>query len=502
VSRSTRLNGRVGLLDLPKEVKDVTGKRLAEMNAVAYPPNQRAFLPLSAPNLKSSTAAFDYAIRTLVQTPRRTVWWRIGFANANRRSSVIPDTPVQITNVGIGSPVFATSAASGARWAGDCTGALKSISGGSLNVPTNGTWVWAPKNYTAADQIDPAAGGKVISWGHLNAAVGSGVAYGDSFQVYRATGNGKALDASMAGATLTLQGLLDVAIEYETEGGGRHFLVIGDSNALGLTTSPTPGFPQSGIGSLPHESWPFAAGKLGGFTVTSLAVGSTTIGEYGSSAYLATLWNRFDLTGIQFDGAFCSVGTNGLSDASFNAFVGDVLSVNSRLRALGVPRILWTDIPPRGLSAMYATVQTAAAAGATTLVTSSQLTLSSTNQLTIGSGYSAEDVTVASGPTGSGPYTYTLSTGLTYAHAVGESVVSANERARRRQNWWLGGRPDGIDGLISFEAALEKSPESPFLDPRIVSNDFLHFARAAVDRRAERAVAAAVQPKFATAPTV
>lgn len=496
MSRSTRLNGRVGLLDLPKEVKDVTGKRIAEINTVAFPSTQKAYMPLAGPNLKSATAAFDYGVRTIVQTPRRTGRWRIGFANNNRRSSVIPDTPVQITNVGIGTPVYATSAGSGARWAGDAAGALKSISGGTLAVPTDGSWVWTPWVTAAADQLDPSAG-KVVSWGHLNGAVGSGVAYGDSFQVYRATGNGKALDASMVGAALTLQGLLDVAIWYEYEGGGQQFLILADSNGVGLTTSPTPGFPLSGAGSLPHENWPSVAARLGGFNVTSLAVGSTTLGEFGSSSPLPTLWNRFDLSGIVFDGAFVSLGTNGLADGSFANFVADVIAINAKLRSIGVKRIYWTDIPPRGLSAMYSAVQTAAAAGATTIQTSSQLTVSGTNQLTIGSGYTAEDVTIASGPTGSGPYTYTLSASLANAHALGESVVSSNERARRRQNWWLGGLPDGIDGLISFEAALEKSPESPFLDPRIVSSDQLHFLRHAAARRAALAALAGVQPKFA-----
>lgn len=476
-------------------MKDATGTRLDGVKVISSPATRKSFLALGAPNL-NNTAAFDFAYRTMARLPVATGRWRIGFANRNLRSATVLTTPVTITGVFVGDPVYATTAASGARWAGGASGALTSVSG-ALTVPTDGSTVWSSWITDTGKQFAPLAA-KVIGWGHSNANTGTGVAYGDSVQYYRAAGHGSAANATLTTPTLTTQGLLDIVIEYETVSTAQIGLFIGDSNTIGFAPSPPPLFSLSGLGALPHEAWPNVAAELGGFVAVNAAVGSTTLNDY--SVALPVLWSRMDLASVQFDFAVVSLGTNGLADQNLNLFVSDLLAINAKLRALGIKRIYWTDIPPRGDVARYSTLAVATTAGATTFQTLTALTLNAgTNGVVIGSDTAAEDVVVTGAPSGSGPYTYTLAASgtLANAHAAGESVAAERERARRRQNAWLRGLPDGIAGLISFEKAFEKSPESPLCDGRYVGADQLHFIRGAGAQRAAVAALAGVQPKLA-----
>ena len=467
----------------------------AETNAayVGKPATRKAFQTLAAPNSSSATAAFDYAYRTMLKLPVATSRWRIGFSNRNLRSATIPTAPVTITGVFVGEPVFSTAWADGARWKGACTDALTQVSE-DLTVPTDGTFVWSDWITDEADQFAPLVE-KVIGWGHSNPASGSGIGYGNSIQYYRAAGNGNAGNATLAGATLTLQSLGDIVIEYEFAGPSQIGLFIGDSNTIGYTPSAPQLFPSAGEGALAHENWPGVAAELGGFVAVNIAVGSALPVDFASA--LPYLWTRVDLESVEIDFAVVSLGTNGLAggDANFALFASYVLAINAQLRALGIERIFWTDIPPRSLTSGYSTVAVAASAAATTIQVASTLTLDSTNTLLIGSGPNAEIVTVSSGPTGSGPYTYTISA-LANAHAVGEHVTSSTETARRRQNIWLRNLPDGISGIIPFEVALEASPGSPNADPRYIASDLLHFQRGAGSLRAATAALSGVQPKL------
>lgn len=473
-------------------MKDITGQRLDEVQVLRSPTARKAFLAISAPNL-SNTAAFDYAYRTMARLPFATSRWRIGFANRNLRSTGTLTTPVSITGVFTGTPVFGTTSASGARWTGACTGTLTSVSG-ALTVPVDSSVVWSSW-ITDAGQQFAALTDKVIGWGHSNANTGTGVAYGDSTQFYRAAGNGNAGNATLTSPTLTTQGLLDIVIEYEMASTGQIALAVGDSNTIGYTPSAPPLFPSAGAGALPHEAWPGVAGELGGFAAVNIAVGSTTLTEFATT--YPRLWDRLNLASVPFDFAVICLGTNGLSDANLSQFVTDFLAINAKLRTLGIKRIFWTDIPPRALTAQFSTLSSAASAGATTFQTATALTLSGTNSVTIGSGTNAEDV-VTSAPSGSGPYTYTVAASgtLANAHALGESVSSSSERARRRQNAWLRNLPDSISGLIPFERALESYPESPSADPRLVASDALHFLRGAGAQRAATAALSGVAPKL------
>lgn len=465
----------------------------ADSRFVGKPSTRKAYLALGAPNLNNA-AAFDFAYRTIARLPFATGRWRIGFANRNLRSATALTTPVTITGVYIGDPVYATTASSGARWAGVCTGALASVSG-ALTVPTDGSMVWSTWITDAGKQFAPLAS-KVIGWGHSNANTGTGVAYGDSVQYVRAAGNGNAGNATLTSPTTTTQGLLDIVIEYEMVTISQIGLFVGDSNTIGYSPSAPQLFPLSGIGSLPHEAWPNVSGELGQFAAINAAVGSTTLSDYAT--ILPGLWSRLDLASVPIDFAVVSLGTNGLADQSFNLFVSDLLAINAKLRAYGIKRIYWSDIPPRGDALRYSTLAAATAPGAVTFQTSTLLTLNAgTNGVLVGSDTSGEDVVVTGAPTGSGPYTYTLAASgtLANAHAAGESVASERERARRRQNAWLRGLPDAISGLISFEKSFEKSPESPYCDGRYVGSDLLHFTRGAGTQRAATATLAGVQPK-------
>lgn len=478
-------------------MKDATGQRLDSVQVLHSPTTRHSYLTLNAPISTSGVAAFDAAYRTLARLPFATSRWRIGFANRNVRSTTIPTTPCTITGVYTGTPVYGTSSSSGARWAGAATGALSQVSS-AITVPTDGTVGWSSWITAGPSQFAPFTE-KVIGWGHLNAATGTGVGYvSTSYQAYTATGNANAGLATLPSGALTTQLLLDIVIEYEFATTGQIGLFIGDSNTFGVGTSAPPLFPSAGIGALPYEAWPTVAGELANFSAVNLGVGSTTLVDFASA--LPGLWTRVDLTSVAFDFAVVSLGTNGLasSQGNFDNFVSYIRSINTQLRALGIKRIYWTEITPRGLTASASTLSAAMTAGATTFQTPVQLSFNDGSACgVLGSDTSGEFFTVTSTtPTGTGPYTYTLTAACAFAHAAGDVVTSGTESSRRRINAWLRNMPDGISGVIPFERAFEASPLSASSDPRLVCADALHFARGAGMQRAAQVVAAGVQPKF------
>jgi hypothetical protein len=79
----------------------------------------------------------------------------------------------------------------------------------------------------------------------------------------------------------------------------------------------------------------------------------------------------------------------------------------------------------------YTTLQTGASLGATAISTVSRKDITGDTQLILNpDGVNQETVTFSGTPTGSGPYTYTLTSGLIHNHSGGEPVVrqtSAND---------------------------------------------------------------------------
>lgn len=466
-------------------MKDVTGQRLDAIKVVAGPATRQGYVPLSAPNQSQSATSTDFTYRSLVRLPFNVLRWRIGFMNRNLRSTTVPTATPAVTGVFVGTPTYGTTSTSGARWAGNCTGALTQVSG-ALAVPGNGSRVWSSwiENADFDKNVE-----KVISWGMTTAASGT-IAFGNALQVYRASGSANAGNASLSSPSVgTALAFCDIVIEYEYTEPVQSVLFVGDSNTLTYVPDAPPLLSGPGAGALPPEMWPLIAGDLGGFSAVNIGVGSTSTTEWYSTSPI--LFDRLDIASLNCDAAVVSLGTNELSGTGLSAvFVPGFLGVNAKLRTLGIKRIFWTTIPPRG-ETTFGRLAAGASTGATTISTSYN---HPNGTVLIGSGTNAELVTV-SGTTGSGPYTLTISA-LTKDHLVNEPTTSSSEMGRRLYNNFIRQMPDGIAGVIDFDRLLEASPESPDADQRYVASDKLHFQRSASLLKAQAAVAAGVAPKL------
>lgn len=459
---------------------------ILDVPGIPLPATRVAFATLTSSNQSTaaSPAAKDFTLRTMLKLPFASGRWRIGFLNHNLRSTTASTTPATVTGVYVGTPVYGISVANGGRWFGNCASALTQVSG-ALTVPVDGTRVWSA--WIESADFDPGIE-KVISWGMTTTASGNGLAHGNSLQHVRADGSSQVASATLTSPT-TGSGLayFDIVVEYEFAQPIQTGLFVGDSNTLSYVPSAPPLLPSAGAGSLPFESWPMVAGEMGGFAAINLGVGSTTQGEWAST--LPILWDRLPLADAAPDFAVVSVGTNEMIETNVQAFLDAIRAINAKLRSLGIKRIFWTDITPRGDTTLFGRLAAGAIVGATTI---SSTYNAPNGTILVGSGTNAEQVTV-SGTSGTGPYTLTV-TALANAHSANEPVTSGREMARRLYNNLLRQMPDALTGVVSFEKALEAAPDDPSGDPRYVASDALHFQRSASIIKAQATLAAGVAP--------
>jgi hypothetical protein len=463
-------------------MRDSAGRRLDSFEVVGKPLTRKAYMPVTAPNTTNAASVLDIWQRTMVRFPYAVKRYRIGFANVNLRSTATLTTPATITGVFRGLPLYDTASSGGSRWLGQCAAALTSISG-ALTVPVDGTRVW-----TAWDTTDiPANTDTVFSMGLTTPATGNGIAGGNGYQGIYGTGSANAANATVTSPQTLASALrLDIVIEYEFEDSVQIGLFIGDSNTVNYGTAPQ-GVTNSGASALPTEAWPVLAGGLAGFAAVNISVGSATTDDYATA--LPGLWTRVDLPSVDFDFAVVSLGTNGLS-TGLSGFLAAFKTVNDKLRNdYGIQKIYWTTITPRaypdgayssGGTIIQGTLTADAVAGATSL----SCTYAPANGLlTIGNGYTMEDVTV-SGTSGTGPYTVTT-TATANAHYAGEMATRDLERTRQYVNAYLRNLPYGITGAFDFEKLLESAPSSNKMDPRYAASDWLHTTRGAALEKAK-----------------
>jgi len=444
---------------------------------------------LTAPNSNSAAAALDVTQRTVLQFPFTTGRWRMWFANRSLRSTTVLTTPAQITGVWTGAPTRDTANSSGHRWQGAATGALTQRAG-AITVPTDGTKVFTP--WIDGDPFEDGLD-KLISWGLTTTNTGNGIASGNGYQGATAPGAANASVEAPAGLSVAQNVLyLDVGIEYELDDAVQIVLVIGDSNGVSYSGSqfPTPssitGVPAS---VLPHESWSMVAGAMAGASVINVSVGSVSPGDYAVTNQ--HLWDMIP-AGTKIDVAIIPVGINGIN-GGMAGFTPHLRTINQKVRDLGCRRIFWCTMPPAGYATEFGRLTSPAAVAATTVTMD---TSPAVGTILIGSGFNSEEVTVAS-VAGTGPYTVTLSAGLTMAHSPQEPVSWGKERNRRLLNGFLRNIPDGIAGVVDFEALLESSPDSPVGDPRFVDNDGLHWNRGASGIRAQITAPIMTRTRFA-----
>lgn len=257
--------------------------------------------------------------------------------------------------------------------------------------------------------------------------------------------------------------------------------MIGDSISVGYGDGDSPtGFANyQSTGVLPTESWPAQAGRRGGWIPVVAGLSSAGVADFNSVT--APAYTRLDFTACTPDFAILALGTNDLN-AGRQPIMTNYATIVSILTGLGIKRIYFATLTPRGdLASSAGTVSTAAAVGATSIVT----TMPPGTMLALGVGPTTEYAVVSS-VSGSGPYTCTLSAGLVYAHPAGEVAYGGQEAVRQALNRWFRQMPYGAVGVIDFDHLLAPAG-GPNPDPRFMSSDLLHPIRSGLALMAARA---------------
>lgn len=472
-----------------------------EVNRKAGVPALRtAFTPLTAPNATLGNV-LNHTQRSMVQFAVKPSRVRVGVANANLRSPSQTTTPINVTGMAYGSPVYTNDGDS--RWRGDCTGPLTQIPGGSIAVPTDGTrgWSdWFEPDWEIAEDV-------VISLGLERPGASGAYATGNSYQAIWASGAANFAAQTLSAPQRITNPRMDIVVEYEYEAPAQVGLFVGDSNTVTYSPGTMPGVTGSYASAQPTEAWPQQAGMLGKFVAINMAVGSGTPEDFASEAPGTngyTLWNRYDIPALgEIDFAVVSLGGNGIS-AGLEVLQGHLMSIIDLLRAKGVKRIYMTTLTPRGRpdgtyvstagEIVGSTLATPAIAGATEIQSSLNIPVGD-GQVLIGDGPNLEEVTMTA-VTGTGPYAVTLSAPLANDHLEGEALARDIERYRKYVNLWTRNVPYGIAGFIDFDRLLSHAPGHYMPDQRYISSDYLHFFRSSSAIKAQAVVAAGVAPSL------
>jgi lysophospholipase L1-like esterase len=157
----------------------------------------------------------------------------------------------------------------------------------------------------------------------------------------------------------------DIRVEYEFTGSTGVGLFLGDSITAGYGNGDV----MSGThpATLPHESWPLAAGLMGSFCAINGGLSSGSTGHFLAST--AAAFTRFDLATTVPDFAVISLGTNDLG-ATHTSIQTNFMTIIDILRSLGIQKIFLTTILPRSYTQYTGTLQAATIAGATSISSS------------------------------------------------------------------------------------------------------------------------------------
>jgi len=451
------------------------------------PLTKRATHVLGASTLVQSGATVtDWNQRTVVVVPVPTVRWRLRVANHNTLNNVVNTTPVSVTGVYLGTPLFSTTN-NGKRFNGDSSTGMTSALPG-FAVPIDGTTYTSAWITDSTIQFGPKEQ-RLLSLGVLSTTGGSGIGCDSALQsalVATSGASGRAGDQVIVGTTgyvapgsrgISLpQWLLDVQIEYEFVGPNEVGLFVGDSITAGIGGGDNS---ATNVGALSHETFPGAAALRSRFAFINLGVPSAGFTAFADLTTIA--FNRVNLTTTIPDFAVIALGTNQLQfytteQANYATLIDTVASI-------GIPRnrIYVTTIMPRGdATSLAGTVTTAAIAGATSVVSS--MTVASGQAMSLGTGPSTEAVNSSGAATGTGPYTIPLTTALTKAHPAGDQVLTGMEFNRQFLNDWLRQLPKGVGACIDFELLAAARGDWTAPDPRMFSADKLHPLRVMYQR--------------------
>jgi hypothetical protein len=440
-------------------------------------------LPVADSNSAAGASARDFTQRTAVRFPKGTKRFWIRWANHNVLTGTVLTSPMTITSLYMGLPVFETTGLR--RWTQNYASTPTQIVSTPIVVPTDGSDV-----EVGPFTLPPELVGKeiLLSYGITTTSAGTGVGISLSGDGYRLGTSAQAGATTLAGTAEVGKIFGDLRFRVEVDSSSRIGVFLGDSLTAGFALGAAPAEGTTRVGSVPHERWPDAAGRQANFHAVNGGVASAPAGLFASTSAMAitrlgigTVCDVPDF-GVVWLGANNLVGAGVSSDALQN----DLANAVSTLRALGIHDIYACTLTPQGFASKQGALTADAAVGATTVLSSINPLYSGQN-LVIGTALDYEPVTVASQSGTSSPWTLTLAAPLAKAHPSGSRVAVDAENIRLRVNNWLRQKPMGIAAVLEFDHFVTNNLDDATAIQQFMCNDNLHFNRGGYGHLAARA---------------
>lgn len=295
-----------------------------------------------------STTVQSCGLRMLVKVPENTTRWRFVARNFDV-SNPAGGAEQALTGTGL---VIGLSAygADGVRTHNFEGGVGTTLIGTNFPIPGDGSF-FVSDWFTAANQQLQAATEYVLAVGYTRPT--SGAVKNAVGQCYRWTTAASALNPAITsgGITTTLGTPLDWGIEYEVDTSRKHFFLVGDSIAEGIT-GISGGTNNTAWRQVPlWTAWPRQWAEGHDALVTMLAVNGFAAANYASASF-DVMFDRFDWAAMKIDGVILALGANDVISQTLAQFQASISSINDKITArVGhqAPTWMCTVIPRNGL---------------------------------------------------------------------------------------------------------------------------------------------------------
>ena len=280
---------------------------------------------------------------------------------------------------------------------------------------------------------------------------------------YKTNSSSEAGNTTVSGYTAFHQCPLDIRLEYDTiDTTGLRVAVIGDSTSHGCGNNIT-------MPVAHQRRWPELWGCRLGHMAANGGIASSSVGGLWADDQ-AWAYQRFLPGDIAYDAVIEDLGVNDVSgsvalfQANYKNMIANIRSVFGSSTA-----IYANGVKPYDLHT-HAVLEAPAAISDTTIKTS--ISFNNAIELRIGNGYKTETVTTVGTSTGSapGPYTTTITAGLTKTHLRGEIIAGVALRNRQDFNTHKSKLPDNITGFNPTHLAVEAPYDSGAWNPELCSD--------------------------------
>jgi lysophospholipase L1-like esterase len=322
-----------------------------QIHAFVNGTSKRATQTTGSADAQQTFLNLDYLQRIWFQIPVTSTQWRLRICNQNARDSTIYTTPMTVTGVAIGSPLFSGTG----RWTGVATATMTQVYT-SQTVPTDGTDLVTAWTTNPAQQIT-ARTPFMLSVGIQSGATGTGFVSTDAQAMAGGGGTGQLTSAAGTASWGISPWCLDIRIEYDYQAQPFNLVgfYIGDSGVSGFSPDDQSTTPQAGM--LPHENYPGVIGLNNSHTIINAANGTTGTTQWLSGS--SQPYTRIPSTSTTVpDYAWIGLGSNDcFSSVSLATYQTNMAAIVSILRGMGIKRIFTCTVAPRAFTGTQETLR-------------------------------------------------------------------------------------------------------------------------------------------------